>query len=135
MRKSMGMILCAMGALAAGVAIAATADPGATGAKYAPAVNVGAEPAANDAEAAWDNLADEFFGEVYFKFGPTQATQAGFHQLDSQLEDYSRAGIEANIAALHKFEKRVEAFEAKGLSETRAADRETVLSTIRAASC
>ena len=36
-----------------------------------------------------------------------------------------------NIAALHDFEKKVESFDGKSLSETEAADRESVLSNIR----
>src|SRR5580692_5218500 len=47
------------------------------------------------------------------------------------LEDYSRAGIDANIAELRAFAKRVEELDAKGLDETRAADRELVLANIR----
>jgi len=88
---------------------------------------------ANEVEAAWDKLADEFFDQAYFKFGPSAATLAGVHEHDAELEDYSRAGIEARDAALHKFEKRVAAVSAKGLGETRAADRDLVLSTIRGA--
>jgi uncharacterized protein (DUF885 family) len=48
-------------------------------------------------------LEDRYFDEYYFKFNPTQGTQAGFHQYDNQLEDYSRAGIEREIATLKKF--------------------------------
>jgi len=36
-------------------------------------------------------LVDRFFDEYYFAFQPTAATQAGFHQYDGRLEDYSRA--------------------------------------------
>jgi uncharacterized protein (DUF885 family) len=48
-------------------------------------------------------LADRYFDEYYFKFNPSQATQAGFHQYDGQLEDYSRAAIEKQIATLKRF--------------------------------
>ena len=34
---------------------------------------------------------------------------AGYHQYDAQLEDYSRKNIDAEIAALKSFEKRIEA--------------------------
>jgi uncharacterized protein (DUF885 family) len=89
------------------------------------------QAAANEKLAAWDKLADEYFEQVYFKFDPSGGTSAGLHQYDAQLEDYSRAGIDANVAALHAFEKRVEALEPQGLDETRAADRELMLSNIR----
>ncbi len=87
--------------------------------------------AATDKEAAWDRLADEYFDQVYFKFGPSNGTSTGFHQYDVLLEDYSRAGIDANVAALHAFDKRVAALDAQGLDETRVADRELVLTNIQ----
>ena len=55
------------------------------------------------------------------------------HQYDPLLEDYSRAGVDTEIAALHAFEKRVEAVNPAGLGEALAADRELVLSNIRGA--
>jgi uncharacterized protein (DUF885 family) len=87
----------------------------------------------NEKQAAWDKLADEYFEQVYFKFSPTGGTAAGLHQYDALLEDYSRTGIEENVAALHAFEKRVEAVDAAGLDETHAADRELVLTNIQGA--
>lgn len=48
-------------------------------------------------------LEDRYFDEYYFKFNPTQGTQAGFHQYDNQLEDYSRAAVDQQIATLKKF--------------------------------
>jgi uncharacterized protein (DUF885 family) len=87
----------------------------------------------SDKQAAWDKLADEYFGQVFFKFTPTAGTSAGLHQYDPLLEDYSRQGIDANIAALHAFEKRVEAVDPTGLGEIRTGDHELVLSNIRGA--
>lgn len=89
-----------------------------------------AAPAA-DVHAAWAQLADEYFDQVVFPFSPTFGTQAGFHQYDSKFEDYSRAGINRQIAALHAFERRVEAFSPAGLKESESADREMVLDSIR----
>ncbi len=87
--------------------------------------------AAQDHHAAWTALADAYFDEVYFKFSPTQGTGVGFHQYDRLLEDYSRAGVDRQVAALHAFERRVESFDPKGLTESEAADRQMVLSNIR----
>jgi Bacterial protein of unknown function (DUF885) len=42
---------------------------------------------------------DRFF-DTEFKFHPTEASSAGFHEYDEKLEDYSRAGIDAEIAWL-----------------------------------
>ena len=48
-------------------------------------------------------LFDRYFDEYYFKFNPSQGTASGFHQYDNQLEDYSRRGIEQQVAVLKKF--------------------------------
>ncbi|MGC2421710.1 MAG: DUF885 domain-containing protein [Candidatus Acidiferrales bacterium] len=85
----------------------------------------------DDPETAWNALADEYFDKIYFKFSPTAGTSAGLHQYDSLLEDYSRAGIEEQIRALHSFETRVEAFDPQGLGEIETADREILLANIR----
>ena len=88
---------------------------------------------ASEKQAVWDKLADEYFDQIYFKFAPSAGTSAGLHQYDPLLEDYSRAGVDTEIAALHAFEKRVEAVNPAGLGEALAADRELVLSNIRGA--
>lgn len=92
---------------------------------------VAVQATASEKQTAWDKLADEYFDQVYFKFAPSNGTSAGLHQYDALLEDYSRAGMEANVAALRIFEGRVEAVDPKGLDETRAADRELVLANIQ----
>ena len=66
---------------------------------------------ADGAMQTFSALSDQFFSEVYFKFSPTNGTSAGLHQYDTQLEDYSAAGVQAEIAALHEFEKKVEAID------------------------
>lgn len=82
-------------------------------------------------DAEFDKLAGRFFDEVVFHYDPAQATQAGFHQYDALLPSVSRAEIDAQTTALHKFEKEVEAFSASGLSPVAVADRELVLAQIR----
>ena len=119
MRKIIGALLCVM------AIVVMMAISGATRARMA------SQAATSEKQAAWDKLADEYFEQVYFKFEPSNGTSDGFHQYDVLLEDYSRAGVDANVAALRAFEKRVEELDAKGLDETRAADRELVLANIR----
>jgi uncharacterized protein (DUF885 family) len=68
---------------------------------------------------------DRFFDEVYFKFSPTQGTSAGFHQYDSQLEDYSKAALDTNIKALHRAEREFAALPADP-------DRDLILNYVRA---
>ena len=82
-------------------------------------------------DSEFARLADRLFDEVVFKYDPVQGTQAGFHQYDTMLPSGSRADIEAETAALHKFEQEVERFDASGLSPVAAADRELVLAQIR----
>jgi len=78
-------------------------------------------------------VSDEYFDQVYFHYAPTNGTLAGYHQYDAQLEDYSRKNIDAEIAVLKVFEKRIEAIH----PDTAAADfvprtdREIVLANIR----
>ncbi|MGH9684471.1 MAG: DUF885 domain-containing protein [Candidatus Acidiferrales bacterium] len=80
---------------------------------------------------AWAALADDYFDSVYFKYQPTQGTSDGFHQYDSQLENYSRHSIASEIQALQAFENRVNTFDPAGLGQTESADRQIVLSNIR----
>jgi hypothetical protein len=68
---------------------------------------------------------DRFFDDVYFKFSPTTGTASGFHQYDTQLEDYSKAGIDAQTKALHQAEKEFAALPPDP-------DRDLILSYIRA---
>ena len=75
-------------------------------------------------------LADQYFSDVYFRFSPTSGTQAGFHQYDPQLEDYTAAGVQKNIAALHAFESKISAVPPNALDASVAADRQILLNSI-----
>jgi uncharacterized protein (DUF885 family) len=92
---------------------------------------------AHAAQQTWQQqfqkASDEYFDQVYFHYAPSNATAAGFHQYDGQLEDYSRQAIEAQIAALKSFETRIEAIHPDNLNENFVprSDREIVLATIR----
>jgi uncharacterized protein (DUF885 family) len=81
----------------------------------------------------FEKVSDEYFDQVYFHYGPTGGTLAGYHQYDAQLEDYSRKSIDAEIAALKVFEKRVEAIhpDAAAADFVPRSDREMVLANIR----
>ncbi len=82
------------------------------------------------ANAAFATLADEFFDTFYFPNNPTTATQVGIHKYDAQLEDYSRAQIDKEIAALHAFETRFAAVDPKSLDEMTRGDLDLVLNYI-----
>jgi uncharacterized protein (DUF885 family) len=76
-------------------------------------------------------LADEYFSQVTFKFAPTSGTLAGLHQYDSQLEDYSRAGVAREVAALNEFEAKFDAVDASKLDLSAQGDLEMVRNNIR----
>ena len=52
-------------------------------------------PSADGAGQTFNTLSEQYFQHVYFKFSPTAGTSAGLHQYDTQLEDYSAAGVAA----------------------------------------
>ena len=81
----------------------------------------------------FEKASDEYFDQVYFHYGPTNGTLVGYHQYDGQLEDYSRKNVDAEIAALKSFEKRIEAIQPDDAAADFVArsDREMVLGTIR----
>jgi uncharacterized protein (DUF885 family) len=81
----------------------------------------------------FEKVSNDYFDQVYFPYGPTSGTQVGYHQYDTQLEDYSRKNIDAEIAALKSFEKRIEAIhpDAAAADFVPRSDREIVLSNIR----
>ena len=87
---------------------------------------------ADGAPQTFNYLADHYFHDVYFKFSPTAGTSAGLHEYDTQLEDYSAAGVEKNIAALHDYEKKLMAIDPAALDAEPAADYQILLNSIRA---
>src|SRR5689334_5404544 len=48
----------------------------------------------------WAEFADRFI-ESYFRANPFFAVQAGRHEFDGQMSDWSAAGIAAEVARLH----------------------------------
>ena len=86
---------------------------------------------ADGAVQTFNFLADQFFSEVYFHFSPTVGTQNGLHQYDNQLEDYSAANIQKEIAALHTYEKKIEAIDPSALDASVAGDRDILLNNVR----
>ncbi|HZL52963.1 MAG TPA: DUF885 domain-containing protein [Terracidiphilus sp.] len=96
-------------------------------------------PAGITAHAATENwkqqfatVSDQYFDQVYFHYGPTNGMLVGYHQYDTQLEDFSRKNIDAEIAALKSFEQRIEAIhpDADAANFVPRSDREIVLANI-----
>jgi uncharacterized protein (DUF885 family) len=88
-------------------------------------------PSADGGVQTFNTLADQYFSDVYFHFSPTNGTANGLHQYDTQLEDYSAANIQRQIAALHTYEKKVEAIDPSALDASVAGDRAILLNSIR----
>ena len=84
-----------------------------------------------DAGARFRALADQYFSDVMFRFGPTNATLAGFHQYDAKLEDFSRAGVEANVQALKEYERKFDDVSDAGLDDNTKADLEIMRGQVR----
>jgi len=80
-------------------------------------------------QAAFTHLVDRYF-DFYFQASPTAATQAGFHQYDSRLEDFSHSAMEAEIAGLTKFRKQFSGIQRSELPEQSAGDLDVVTSAI-----
>ena len=75
---------------------------------------------------AWEKLGDQFLDQFY-RFHPTGATADGLHQHDAELEDYSKAGVEAEVAALKQMRAQMEKFGEQGLDAEAQIDRHLVL--------
>ena len=86
---------------------------------------------ADGAVQTFNFIADQYLSDVYFHFAPTAGTSAGLHQYDTQLEDYSAANIQKQIAALHTYEKKIVAIDPSALDASIAADHTILLNNIR----
>ena len=53
----------------------------------------------------WNKLVDDYF-DGFFKYRPTDGTQAGFHQYDSQLELRTKSAYDDEIAFYKFFRTR-----------------------------
>jgi len=86
---------------------------------------------ADGAIQTFNFVSEQYFSDVYFHFSPTSGTAAGLHQYNNQLEDYSAAGVQKEIAALHAFEKKLTAIDPTALDANVAADYQILLNNIR----
>lgn len=88
-------------------------------------------PTADGAAQTFASLSELYFSDVFFRFNPTAGTSAGFHQYDTQLEDYSAASVAREVTALHTSEQKISAIDPTALDAPVAADREILLNSIR----
>ncbi|MDE3104209.1 MAG: DUF885 domain-containing protein [Acidobacteriota bacterium] len=86
---------------------------------------------ADGATQTFSYLADAYFNDVYFRYNPTTGTASGLHQYDTQLEDYSAAGMARESADLHSWEAKIAAVDPGLLDAAEADDRSLLLNSIR----
>src|ERR1700694_1730981 len=82
-------------------------------------------------QVLFDKVVDEYF-DFYFQFHPTAGTQAGLHQYDGRVEDFSRSGLDAEIAGLAQFQKQFSAIQSGQLSQASAGNLQVLTSSIQA---
>ena len=92
---------------------------------------IAASVAAETAQQQFQRASDDYLDKVYFPYQPTAGTLSGYHQYDTQYEDFSPKTIAAEVAALKSFEARVAAIPAAELDQVSRGDRELVLGSIR----
>jgi Bacterial protein of unknown function (DUF885) len=85
-----------------------------------------APPAAHD---AWPEFAAGYI-ESSFKADPFFAVQAGRHEFDGQMADWSAQGFSADIARLHQLKQQAEAFDPGTLTPAERFEREYVQTLI-----
>jgi Bacterial protein of unknown function (DUF885) len=68
--------------------------------------------------------------ESYFRAKPFFAVQAGRHEFDGQMSDWSATGFAAQVARLHALRTEAQAFDAGTLTEAEQLEREIVLTAI-----
>src|ERR1700726_3086961 len=90
-------------------------------------ISMTASAAANPTMQKFQKISDDYLDLVYFPYNPTAGTLSGYHQYDTQLEDYSRKSLDAQIAALKTFDARITVIAPDGLDQTARGDREMVL--------
>jgi uncharacterized protein (DUF885 family) len=78
----------------------------------------------------WNRLVDEFFDE-YFVLNPSQGTVAGFHQYDSELENYSLEGVDKEIAFATRYLCRLESIDSKSLPLGDRQDYELMVNSLK----
>jgi uncharacterized protein (DUF885 family) len=88
-----------------------------------PVAQAPAAPAAAPAVPTWADFVEEVI-EARFKAEPQFAVQAGRHDFDGQMPDWSRAALDTDVAQLRGFLGRLGQFEATQLTAAERIERE-----------
>ncbi len=79
--------------------------------------------------AAWDSAISAFI-DGYFQRNPAQAANAGKHEYDGKLPDWSAAGLQSNIQWLHQQRDAISAFADDKLDATQKFQRDYAVAVI-----
>ena len=85
-----------------------------------------ASPSMPSGDAAYEKVAAAILDDLYAR-NPSYATDLGLHRYDSQLDDFSRAAVQDDVASLARFKASLEAIDPKSLSLNNRLDREMLL--------
>lgn len=77
----------------------------------------------------WDRFVNEFI-ENYFQFEPDDAVDAGRHEYDGKLPDWSSSGLAKHLSWLKEARKSALAFDDASLDEAQRFEREYLLARI-----
>jgi uncharacterized protein (DUF885 family) len=80
-------------------------------------------PAATPAGKSWPEFVDSFI-ESRMKADPYFAVQAGRHEFDGQMPDWSRAALEADVAQTRRFLDELRQYDPAKLNERRRFERD-----------
>jgi uncharacterized protein (DUF885 family) len=97
----------------------------------APPAPPAAAPAAPAAGPSWSQFVGAYL-EAWFKANPTQAVNAGRHEFDGVMPDWSPEGLTKEIARLHAARQQASAFSEAALSEADRFERDYLISRIDA---
>jgi len=86
--------------------------------------------AASDADAKFQALADEFI-KGYLAWRPQMGTGLGLHEYDGRITDLSRPSLEAELARLKEFDRRMDGLPTNGLSAQAHYDLRIVRAALR----
>ena len=78
--------------------------------------------------AVWDQYVVTYLS-AYFTAHPDQGVSAGRHEFDGKLPDFSKAGLDAEIARLHAERDKASAF-TDGLDDRQKFERDYLISTV-----
>ena len=88
------------------------------------------EISSNNPDSAFVKLSEEFL-DGYFGWRPQLGTYLGLHQYDGKVKDFSKTSIDAELARLKEYERKLVSFRKDSLSSRMNYDYRILLSALR----